>query len=246
VLTWTTDVPAATAAGPGSAVFTYAVTVDQTATPGSTLANNAVAGSLSAGTTHTVATGDLTLVKAVDKDTAEYGDTLHYTFTAAATGNADQTNVKVTDVVPDGTSYVDGSAGCTDAGTCTTSYDDATRTLTWQIGDLAAGASRALEFDVTIDTPDYDPEVGLPVLTIRNTGQISSDLVDPATSNQVRTDVIAVLGITVEKPQKPAVKPEHEQLPFTGAIVGPGAIRFGGGLVLVGLLLTVTARRRRA
>lgn len=242
-LTWTVDVPAATGATPGAAAITYSVTVDPDVAPGSTLTNTATVAGLTATTDHHVATGDLTLVKRVAQSTAEYGDTLDYAFTATATGTADQHDVTVTDVVPDGTTYVDGSAACTDSGTCTTSYDAATRTVTWVLGDLAAGASRTLGFSVTIDVPDFDPVVGLPARTIHNTGIIGSDAVNPTPSNEVKTPLTAVLGVKVVR-KPPTVKPEsHSRLPFTGSLpVWPVSTV---ALMLIGAGIVLTSLRRR-
>src|SRR5205823_5811544 len=98
------------------------VTVNRDAPEGATLTNLVTVAGVSATTDHHVPTGDLTLVKHVDKATADYGDTITYTFDAATTGSLNQTNVRVTDVVPDHTTYVDGSAGCTDSGPCTATY----------------------------------------------------------------------------------------------------------------------------
>lgn len=251
VLTWTVDVPAQSGATPGSATVSYAVTVDKDAAPGATLTNAATLAGLLASTDHHVASGDLTLVKRVAQSSAEYGDTLDYSFTAAATGTSTQHNVVVSDVLPDGTTYADGSARCTDAGTCTASYDDATRTVTWSLGDIAAGSSRELGFSVTIDTPDYDPAVGLPAKVIHNVASIAADGFTAAPSNEVKTPLVAVLGVkVVRKPptkhDKPAVEPtSHSRLPFTGSNlpVWP-ATAIALMLITAGTGLTVTRRRR--
>lgn len=250
-LTWTVDVPAQSGATPGSVTVTYAATVDKNAAPGATLTNAATLAGLAATTDHHVAAGDLTLVKRVAESSAEYGDTLHYSFTAAATGTSDQHNVVVSDVLPDGTTYVDNSAGCTDAGTCTASYDDATRTVTWSLGDIAAGDSRELGFSATIDTPHYDPAVGLPAKVVHNVATIAADGFAAAPSNEVKTPLVAVLGVkVVRKPptknHKPTVEPtSHSRLPFTGSNlpVWP-ATAIALMLITIGTGLTVTRRRR--
>jgi uncharacterized repeat protein (TIGR01451 family)/fimbrial isopeptide formation D2 family protein len=154
VVTWTVNVPPATVGEggnvPGTVVLTYSVTVDNDAPQGATLTNVALINGECVGnadasactTDHHVPTGALTLVKHVDKATASYGDTLTYTFDAGTTGALDQTAVVVTDVLPKGTAYVAGSAKCTDAGTCAASFDNPSKTVTWQLGDMAAGATR--------------------------------------------------------------------------------------------------------
>ncbi|MDQ1747422.1 MAG: hypothetical protein QOD07_1685 [Frankiaceae bacterium] len=245
-LTWQVDVPAAQDGVDGVTTITYTVTVNADAPEGTTLTNavlidgecpGAAQGSDPCTTDHHVPTGDLTLVKHVDKTSASYGDTLTYTFDAATTGDLDQTNVVVTDVVPNGTTYVDNSAGCTDAGTCTTAYDAATRTVSWQLGDIAHGApARTLVFKVTIDKPGFDPTVGLPLQTVTNSGVIVSGETAATPSNEVKTTVIQVLGIKVVR--KPPT------LPFTGAGLPPvTAVAIASLLIAVGATM-VGARRR--
>jgi len=191
-------------------------------------------------------TGGLTLVKHVDKATASYGDTLTYTFDAATTGDLDQTNVVVTDVVPDHTTYVAGSAGCTDAGTCVATYSSATNTITWQLGDIAAGdAARKLTFQVTIDQPaGFDPAIGVPAETILNSGVIGSTETQPTPSNQVKTPVTAVLGIKLVKQPvtPPATSPTT--LPFTGPTL-PLYTTLAIALTIIGAGLALAATRRR-
>ena len=237
------DVPAAQNGVDGVTTITYTVTVDSTASEGATLTNAVLIGGECPGaqegsdpctTAHHVPTGALTLVKHVDKTSAEYGATLTYTFDAATTGDLDQTNVVVTDVVPAGTTYVDGSAACTDAGPCTTGYDAATRTVSWELGDIAHGAAaRELVFKVTIDKPAFDSTAGLPEKTITNSGVVVSGETAKTPSNEVKTTVIQVLGIKVAR-----------KLPFTGAGVPPvTAIAVASLMIAVGATL-MNARRR--
>ena len=70
------------------------------------------------------------------------GDTLTYTIDWAA-GDEGGT-VTVTDTLPAGTAYVDGSA---DNGG---SYDEGTNTITWDLGSQPAGARGTVSFDVTV------------------------------------------------------------------------------------------------
>jgi uncharacterized repeat protein (TIGR01451 family) len=236
-LTWNVTVPAG-----GTSAVTYKVTVDQDAPEGSTQTNVALVGGQCVGnadpgactTQHHVPTGALTLVKAVDKTTANYGDTLTYRFTAATTGTINQTAVSVTDVLPNGTSYVAGSASCSDAAPCTTSYNAATKTVTWQLGDMAAGASRHLIFKVKINEPNFDVQTGLPPLTIDNVGAIVSGESVSTPSNHVITKVVAVLGVKiVRKPRK---------LPFTGM---PTQEATAIAMLMIGAGVVLTRVRRR-
>ena len=182
---------------------------------------------------------DLTITKSVaPTGPASFGDTLTYALTVSATGTAGQTAVTVTDAVPAGTSYVTGSAAC--PGGCT-SVTVAQGTVTWVIGDMAAGSSRAVSFQVTIDTPAADADGGIPGVTIVNSGVVGSSELPSRTSNEVSTPVTAVQG--VKHGQTPDV--EGEQLPHTGAdSVGRLSI---AALLLVGLggalVMASTGRR---
>lgn len=77
------------------------------------------------------------------------GDTLTYTIGWANNsvddkGAAQAADVTVTDVLPKGVNYVEGSAGEN------ATYDAVTRTLTWSLGEQAAGATGTLSFDVKV------------------------------------------------------------------------------------------------
>ena len=76
------------------------------------------------------------------------GDTLTYTIGWANNsvddrGAAQAADVTVTDVLPKGVDYVEGSADGA-------AYDAATRTLTWSLGQQNAGATGTLSFDVIV------------------------------------------------------------------------------------------------
>ncbi len=212
--------------------------------------------------TNTRNAGDLALAKAVhtlagpNNNTGSYvaGDphnTLVYTLTMSASPPADldHTGVVVTDRLPgyrpgdDGaitTTYVDGSATCSTG--CTVTYDDTKHLLTWDVGSYAHDAEPVvLTFQVTIDQPTPNANGGIPVGTINNVGFVGSQQQDPAASNEVSTPVVAVQG---EKHRRPA--PEPAPLPFTGSQLPiPLAEVVGLTLLGVGMVLTVTARRRR-
>ena len=84
----------------------------------------------------------------VDGKPVGVGDILTYTIGWANNsvddrGAAQAADVTVTDVLPKGVNYVEGSA----AGAA---YDAATRTLTWSLGEQAAGATGTLSFDVKV------------------------------------------------------------------------------------------------
>ena len=84
----------------------------------------------------------------VDGKPVGVGDILTYTIGWANNsvddrGAAQAADVTVTDVLPKGVNYVEGSADGA-------AYDAATRTLTWSLGEQAAGATGTLSFDVKV------------------------------------------------------------------------------------------------
>lgn len=84
----------------------------------------------------------------VDGKPVGVGDTLTYTIGWANNsvddrGAAQAADVTVTDVLPMGVDYVEGSADGA-------AYDAATRTLTWSLGEQTAGAAGTLSFDVKV------------------------------------------------------------------------------------------------
>jgi len=188
-----------------------------------------------------VPSGDLALTKAVDKSVAEFGDTLTYSVNVAASGNSDQTNVVVTDSVPDKTTYVDGSAAC-DAP-CTASESGGV--VTWHVGSLATGASTVVTFQVTIDTPAGDAAGAIPEEFIRNVALGSSDLDPGVESNRVTTTITAVLGEQHHRKPTHHVKGEHDQLPFTGLPL-LRLLLMAAGAVGLGAWLVARTRSRRA
>jgi uncharacterized repeat protein (TIGR01451 family) len=240
---WTVDL------APGaSKTFTYTVQVNFDAPQLATLVNLAEFFGLQATTTHRVPSGALAIVKEVSPVAGngvlvEFGDKLTYTLTASATGTLNQPNVIVTDYLPGSdparpksgkTTYVAGSAKCIGAGTCTVTGPDAHGLLTWKLGSMAAGTSRQVTFQVTID--DVTGADGETVaVDILNAGAVQSDRTAKTPSNQVVTPVSKVLPVKIPR-----------ELPHTGSTLAIGPIA-GGGLALLGLgLLLMVASRRRS
>jgi uncharacterized repeat protein (TIGR01451 family) len=242
-ITW-----AVTLAPGATKTLTYSVTVAQAAPQGSLLVNTAKFLGLTDTTTHVVPTGALTLVKAVSPVAGngvvvEFGDKLTYTLSASATGSLDQPNVVVTDYLPGrdpahpksgGTTYVAGTATCIGAGTCTVTGPDSNGLITWNLGAMAAGTTRQVTFQVTInDVTGGDPGETVAV-DIINASAVRSDRTPTTPSNVVVTPVSKVLPVKIPR-----------ELPHTGALlVGPS---LGGAVLLLGLglLLLTTSRSRR-
>ena len=162
VLSWTVDVPA----NGGSVVLTFSVHLAATFPDGTTTIPNVVVvvgpgsncpadeGDEDCDTTTTVAVFSLVIDKTNDAPleelvlpdktvvslpTADEGETVTYTLTYTVGAN-DVTNAVITDVVPDGLQYVDGSATSNDEFTFD-GYDSTTRTLSWMAAKVTENGS---------------------------------------------------------------------------------------------------------
>ena len=112
---------------------------------------------------------------------AKIGDTLHYTLTY--TGGGPLTKAVITDVLPVGLAYVDGTAAG-DASFSFIGYDIGTRTLTWKAPTLPDPASGTVTYDVTVlDAAAEQPQ------PLTNTATIDSNETEPDTD----TAQVAVL-----------------------------------------------------
>lgn len=147
----------------------------------------------------------LEVTKTVDQTVAPVGDTLSYALTVKATG-AVQTDVTVTDPIPAGTSYVLGSVSCD--GGCAGTPTVTGGVITWPLGTMNPGDTRTVRFRVTIDQPAEGEDGSVPAVTIRNSGAVSSAEVGRTPSNEVVTEVPAVLGV---KEGRSAGQPPQQQ-----------------------------------
>ena len=142
--------------------------------------------------TKTVTKADVSGAKVdVDGKPVGVGDTLTYTIGWANSsvdenGAARAADVTVTDVLPKGVDYVEGTA----AENAT--YDAATRTLTWSLGEQAAGATGTLSFDVKVSA---DAAV---VDDIANTATVKVGENESQT-NTTHNNVSRKGGLTVKK-----------------------------------------------
>jgi uncharacterized repeat protein (TIGR01451 family) len=184
-----------TIAAGGEGDVSFQVTVNAGLTDPFTVVNVAVlhegdASTPTNETEHPVA--HLKIAKAVDKDTAKYGDNLTYTLHVTNPGAANLTGVTITDPLPDGTTFVSAS----DGGSC----NDPCTVVSWPAFDLASGGSRDLTFVVTITTPAAATDGAIPSRVVRNSAVAGSNETPDVPSNQVRTVVGAVLGVKLVKP----------------------------------------------
>lgn len=141
--------------------------------------------------TKTVTKADASGAKVdVDGKPVGVGDTLTYTIGWAnnsvdGRGAAQAADVTVTDVLPKGVNYVEGSADGA-------AYDAATRTLTWSLGQQNAGATGTLSFDVIVSAD------AATVDDIANTAKVEVGENESQT-NTTHSSVSREGGLTVKK-----------------------------------------------
>jgi uncharacterized repeat protein (TIGR01451 family) len=248
----------------GSVTLTFSVTLSATFPTGTTnLPNvivvtgpgsNCAAGSqdASCGTENAVGTSMLVISKAFTGNTngtdpdlnvpsAKIGDTLHYTLTYH--GEGELTNAVITDVLPVGLAYVDGSAQG-DSHFTFDSYNATTRTLTWKSAvllDPAQAETNTVDGSVTYDVTVLAAAPAQPQPLV-NTATIRSDQTGPDSD----TASVAVLA-----PPLALTPPPTDTLAPQTATSNPGQtlmlILLGvAGLALgVGFLTPVPERARR-
>lgn len=145
----------------------------------------------------------ITLAKSVSPATkVPPGTTLTYTITYSNTGAGPATNFVITDVL-DG--FLQDPAPSS-PGT----YDPATRTLTWNLGTLAAGASGSVSFTAKVSSAAADGTV------INNVGVARADGVDPISSPTISTVI-----------DRQAVIPDTGTTSPVLALLGLASIGFG-------------------
>jgi uncharacterized repeat protein (TIGR01451 family) len=117
-------------------------------------------------TINNIAQADLAITKNDSPDPVATNGNLTYTLTVTNNGPADATGVIVYDELPAGTIYQSNDGGAT--------YDSDTRTVTWDVGDLAYGTSATLTIIVT--APESTG-------TITNTASVTGNENDPVMDN---------------------------------------------------------------
>jgi uncharacterized repeat protein (TIGR01451 family) len=124
----------------------------------------------------------------LDVPLAKIGDTL--TYTLDYTGSGPLTNAIITDVLPVGLDYVEGSAEG-DANFTFADYDDATRTLTWTAASLPNPASGSVTYDVVVLE-----EAAEEVQPLVNVATIDSDETEPDDDTRSVAVLPPVLALT--------------------------------------------------
>lgn len=175
-------------------------------------------------TSNTVTTminvGSLTATKSVSKAYATIGDVLTYTVSIVNTGNVLASNVNFRDVIPAGLTFVSGSVIIN--GTSYLSYDPY---ASFSLGNIAAGATVIVSFNITVITL---PNPSL----VSNTANITfsyyvnpsgSVIVAQVNSNTVTTQ-INVGSITLTKTVDKAYATMGDVITYTAVIKNTGNV----------------------
>src|SRR5262245_48332752 len=161
-----------------------------------------------------IAAPDLVITKDDGVDTAQPGQTLTYTLTIRNVGNQNATGVTVTDTIPANTTFDSASDGGTEGPT---------GVVTFNIGDLAAGATVTRTVTVVVANP-------LPAGTvITNTATVADNGAngpDPTPGNNTDTDTDSTGGaadLVVTKDDGVTTAQPDDTLTYTVTIRNVGA-----------------------
>jgi uncharacterized repeat protein (TIGR01451 family) len=201
-----------------SRTLTITATVD-VGTNGSTIVNIATVtasdqadgdpGNNSDSASLTVQSVDLTVVKTVDDDFPNEGDTVNYTVVLTNNGPDTATNVEVTDALPSGVTYVSSSA---------TQGTYSSGTGIWSVASIAASASDTLTLTVTTDA-------GSGGSTIVNTATATaSDQADsnPANDSDSASLTVQSIDLAVVKTVSDAAPSESDSIDYTVVVTNNG------------------------
>lgn len=171
--------------------------------------------------------------KAIDTSSGVPGTTAVYTITYTNTGSSAAAPFTITDLIPDGMTYVGGSARWSVSGGTVLidaeggdpvgiEYDfgqTTGNTATFKIESVAPGQSGFVRFSVTVDA-------GRAPGVIPNTARFSytsdGDPVGPFDTNTVPFTVIQVPGVTLTPPAPIADAPAGSTVSWTNALVNTG------------------------
>jgi uncharacterized repeat protein (TIGR01451 family)/LPXTG-motif cell wall-anchored protein len=168
------------------------------------------------------------IAKTVDNAEPAVGDTITYTVTVTNTGEVDFPGMSYTDDLSD---VLDDATFNNDAQASVGTVSFAEPILSWA-GDLPVGGSVTVTYSVTV-TGDGD-------------GELTNAVVADVAGTNCSPDALAEECVAIATVQEPAPAPPGPgpQLPATGSNSGPLAAA-GAGLVAIGALSLLAARRRR-
>ena len=156
-----------------------------------------------------IADGDalLTVSKSADKTTAKVGDTITYTVNAANATGAD-VNIRdavMTDTIPDGLTFRGNVT--VDGYSAEYQYDNTGKTLTVSLGEIAPNQTKAICFDVTVNSDAYGMHIeNTAIVSGSNTPDksgtddgvvIEDGMADGRAGNKTASKTTAAVGDTI-------------------------------------------------
>lgn len=131
-----------------------------------------------------------------NKGDIQVGDVLTYTVSYANLGNESAT-VTITDKLPKGLTYVDGSAS--DSG----SFDNRANTLTWTIEDVPAGKTGTVTFQARVNEGAITEGIGNKAAVQIGDNKVETNTTDPDTKPSVGTLTISKTVEAANDPNAP-------------------------------------------
>ncbi|MBI4743874.1 MAG: DUF11 domain-containing protein [Actinobacteria bacterium] len=171
---------------------------------------------------------ELSIEKLVDKTIVSPGETLVYTINYKNIGEVEVTSAVITDKLPTGVTYIQGSASNNGV------YDPATNTIVWNIEKLPAGAGGKLTYEAKVNSDASG--------TIRNVVSIRSTETPTPKEASVDSSVVVVVPIIITASQPvvvqeaPVTIPKIKELPYTGMNL-PLLFLVGGIFIVIGVVL---------
>lgn len=131
-----------------------------------------------------------------NKGDIQVGDVLTYTVSYANPGK-DSATVTITDKLPKGLTYVDGSAS--DSG----SFDNRANTLTWTIEDVPAGKTGTVTFQARVNEGAITEGIGNKAAVQIGDNKVETNTTDPDTKPSVGTLTISKTVEAANDPNAP-------------------------------------------
>jgi uncharacterized repeat protein (TIGR01451 family) len=172
-----------------------------------------------------------------DLPTAEVGSTVTFTLAFTVTPDAGVSGVTISDVLPLGLDYVDGSATST-AEMVFQGYDAASRTLSWSAATLDASGQVTYQVTVAAGADEL-------VQPLRNLAVIDSDQTDPE-DDESEVFVPTVPAAATSLPTLPPTDVVTTGTPAAGGTGLPMALAILAGLVMLALALLPAPVVRRS
>lgn len=153
---------------------------------------------------------DLSITKSDSPDPAGVGESITYTLVVTNNGPGTATGVTVTDTLPDGVTFASATAS-------QGSFADSDGIVTFDVGQLADGATANLTIEVSVD----DDTIG----TITNSAEVSGDQIDPDPGNnsaQETTDITPRVDLQIVKSDDPDPVVAGETLTYSLTVTNSG------------------------